>query len=292
MVKASRLSPLAGQNIEQMIVDIEQAVVNCTIPTSENVSFRSLLLGLYTRQHGHGIGHRTWQQLPLLQAIHRLAASHGREYASVQVNVSVATEQRGPLHLHKDSFNLKGYDNMIMVLGSYRGGRLWVQTDKPSDEVVPRKLLKPKLQQQHQDDTLRRMRGKWITPRRGQWIALDASKYNAVEEVFEGIRISVVTYCPAGLTRVGSAIWKQLHDLKFPCKRLCELSDEETSWWWHYWHRERTVQTSPVLKAGHIMGETQMWQCATWVLSLGHHLLRQLDQQAHCFTLVIWSPHG
>eukprot|EP00971_Amphidinium_carterae_P286804 5694195-Amphidinium_carterae.1 len=278
---------MAGQNIEQWIIEVEQYVVNCTIPTSERISFRSLLLGLYTKQHGHGVGHRTWQHLSLLQAIHRLAKSHGREYTTVQVNVSVASEQRGPLRLHRDYFNLKGYDNMIMVMGSYRGGRLWVQTDKQNDDVVPPQLLQP---QQCHDDFFLKMRGRWITPRRGQWLVLDATKHHAVEEVSEGVRISVVTYCPSGLTRVGLDVWKKLQDLKFPCRRLQELSDEETSWWWHYWHRERENQPKPLLKAGRVMGETVLYHtdvgqgAHAFLLEMGHQArhahLHDLDNMA------------
>eukprot|EP00971_Amphidinium_carterae_P018279 360540-Amphidinium_carterae.1 len=99
--------------------------------TRKNVGVapKSLLLGLFTKR-GLGIGKGTWTRLPLLCAIHELAArrksphcSHG--YASIMVNANAS------LGRHRDEFNL-GLNFVFGMPAAGRGGDLWISLD-PDD---------------------------------------------------------------------------------------------------------------------------------------------------------------
>eukprot|EP00971_Amphidinium_carterae_P182840 3628195-Amphidinium_carterae.1 len=96
----------------------------------QNIGPRGMCLGLHTSR-GAWVTKATHQHSVLLQWCHKLAASHGIEYTSIQINVSTQDEA-SVVRLHQDRFNLHSYPNMIYVIGlsDFSGGRLWCESDE------------------------------------------------------------------------------------------------------------------------------------------------------------------
>eukprot|EP00971_Amphidinium_carterae_P348057 6490297-Amphidinium_carterae.1 len=233
--------------LKELLQDIE----SMRVPRSRRShTAESLTLGLYTRQ-GLGITKATYDHEALIRKVSK-AAPAGAHYASIQVNHMAQGAQ--PTLLHKDQYNLVGVSNLVLTLGTFTGGRIWLQHTDGSGHPVP-ECLRPDLS----PESLRHVRGDWCNVTCGVWFALPAWLWHGVEAVQSGERTSVVLYSPGGLRRVPPEVWSKLQDLSFPCRTLELLSQEVYHRFWQRWHSPVKHRVRHNLYAGRVRGEVVLW---------------------------------
>eukprot|EP00971_Amphidinium_carterae_P000412 8602-Amphidinium_carterae.6 len=103
--------------------------------TTQSPTERSMLLaqvlGLFTRQGGTGITKSTWQHpLPLQLALELGKAwSPSIPFTSVQINFHQSHAAHKGMQLHQDAFNLGGHCSFTLVMGAFKGGRVWLEEE-------------------------------------------------------------------------------------------------------------------------------------------------------------------
>eukprot|EP00971_Amphidinium_carterae_P122827 2431414-Amphidinium_carterae.1 len=130
---------------------------------------RTYVFGLYTRQ-GIGVTQQTRAHgQDILGCLHELASigEGPAYYTTLVVNVLEASDEESPcIRLHQDKYNMEGVDNHLMEMGSYEGGRIWLEgqegkTPCPFDSTP---------------------NGKWVAAKH-RWTHFDARKRHCVTAV-------------------------------------------------------------------------------------------------------------
>eukprot|EP00971_Amphidinium_carterae_P118954 2356782-Amphidinium_carterae.1 len=163
---------------------------------------RTYVFGLYTRQ-GVGITQKTREHgQEILGCLHELAAlgDGPSSYTTLVLNVLESSGQESPcVRLHQDKYNLEGSENCIMEMGTYEGGKLWLECQEgrtacPFDASL---------------------NGKWIHARH-QWRRFCAKQRHCVTAVTKGLRVTIVATSVGRVTCVPDEIWSELASWGFP----------------------------------------------------------------------------
>eukprot|EP00971_Amphidinium_carterae_P225718 4476601-Amphidinium_carterae.1 len=200
---------------EEMLHALRETLVPKQARRHADAGARGFLLGLYTQQGGTGVTKATWKYRHILKMILALTKQLHIEFTSVQVNVLEKGDlDPGPgVSFHRDLHNLKPSENYVLVLGQYKGGRVWAQDDLPHGVFPSTKLLG--VEKVPSD-----VRGRWIVHKPGEWIVINPHAFHAVEPVTAGVRFSLSVHTSGGLHRVLPHQWSLLHDLGFPVQGL------------------------------------------------------------------------
>eukprot|EP00971_Amphidinium_carterae_P239901 4762557-Amphidinium_carterae.2 len=122
---------------------LEQEIKSMSMParrrfveekTKQSPTERSVLLGLFTRQGGTGITKSTWQHPLALQLALELGKTWNIPFTSVQINFHQSHAAHKGMQLHQDAFNLPGHCNFTLVMGTFRGGRVWLQEEHGKED--------------------------------------------------------------------------------------------------------------------------------------------------------------
>eukprot|EP00971_Amphidinium_carterae_P165558 3281897-Amphidinium_carterae.1 len=71
------------------------------------------------------------------------------------------------MQLHQDAFNLPGQCNFTLVMGTFRGGRVWLQEEHGKGRPPPEYLVPPSRR-----DAVASVKGKWLDVNHGEWYLL------------------------------------------------------------------------------------------------------------------------
>ena len=118
--------------------------------------------------------------------------------------------------LHRDMGNMIGMPNYAIALGSFAGGKIWIEDEQGTslDEVV----MKNKIHQ---------LRGSWLDMHDNP-VSFDARRFHKVEP-HAGHMWAIAAYTPTAFKRCSNENCEELTSLGFPVPRLKSLHIEPQS---------------------------------------------------------------
>ena len=180
---------------------------------------QAIVLGLYSHGNFHGRTKATKRHRWLCRYINEYLRFHGLYGCTTSLSIS----KNAPASPHKDSHNLKGTVNWQITLGSYSGGRTWVQTSQADRQTVDREYFG------------KRYPG-YLCDTRNNLVAFSPDKIHATEK-FTGTRWSIVAYTSRSLPETTASEKSRLCRLGFnprptrtayPTTATSEASDSDT----------------------------------------------------------------